>query len=131
MITLTNEIKSKGSKNKESVLEKLEETKESILKINKDFKEEQTNVDKESETNITDTCNITLEEQTCISGEVVKLKWSHGELFALMCLEDQKLRSWESIRNFPKAVRDKIMSTKIRTIGSLQKYKKQLGITGE
>ena len=131
LITLINEIKSKGSKNKESVLKKLEETKESILKINKDFKEEQINVDKESATNITDTCNITLEEQTCISGEVVKLKWSHGELFALMCLEDQKLRSWESIRNFPKAVRDKIMSTKIRTIGSLQKYKKQLGITGE
>jgi len=60
--------------------------------------------------------------------EISKFKWKNGNLFALIAMGTEKLRSWWPCDQLPKDIVQAALSSKIRTIGSLNKCKKQLGL---
>ena len=124
LTSLIAEIKKQGLKGKEEVIKKLEQTEKSIL--NESKVESQGNDN--HEVNFENSCIISIHEQSEVTGNISKLKWQNGELFGLTCIGDAKLKTWEPIKNFPNEVLDKVAKSKLRRVGSLSKYKKQLGI---
>jgi hypothetical protein len=74
---------------------------------------------------------IGISEQEDLIGTITKLKWKHGDLYALLFIDSQKLGSWQPIKDFPINVINKVTSHGLRTIGSLKKYKKLLNLKSD
>jgi hypothetical protein len=137
LITLIAEIKKQGAKGKEEIINKLKETEQSIIEANKmdDNKgienvsiiRNKINDEKVKDNNCS--CTITSEINDSIEGQIDKLKWSKGQLYALISLQDHKLKNWQSISDFPNEIIEQVMKNKkLRTVGSIKKYRKQLGL---
>ena len=130
LISLIAEIKLHGQKNREEVLAKLQETEKSILQANN---MEEPKVSQNDDSQPVDSENI------CVVGEIndtkvaeiTKKRWKHGQLQILIKLDGDKMQTWHSIDMFPSEVINEIMASKVRTVGSLNKYRKRLGLKTE
>ena len=128
LISLKAAIKQHGQKNREEILKKLDETEQSILLANKDLK-----VDRNDDTSpvVEDKDNVCIIgeiEDKSATGSITKLQWRNGNLMVLLQLDNQKIPSWHCIDEFGEDIRDLILSSKLRVKGSLQKFRKQLGL---
>ena len=132
LISLKAAIRQHGQKNREEILKKLDEAEQSILLANKDLKINQDNENDDISPVIEDkenVCVIGEIEDKSTTGNITKLKWKNGDLMVLLQIGNQKLPSWHWINEFNEDIRDMILSSKIKVIGSLQKFRKQLGLS--
>ena len=125
LTSLLKEIKKQGLKGKEEVVRKLEQTEQSILDANEETKSPN---NEDNEVNVENSCIIGIHDQDEVTGTISKLRWKHGNLHVLVSMHNDKIKNWDPIGNYPNEVIDKIVNSKLRRVGSLSKYKKQLDL---
>ena len=131
--TLISEIRTQGVKNKEKVIEKLIETQKSIIKANRSETDDNVAIIENEiiceKYNTEQECLITAEkDEEGVVGEIHKAKWKQGELYVLVNMTGQKLKNWHNIAEYPHEIREKLLNSKLRITGSIERYSKQLGL---